>query len=221
VDCNKIREFADDYVFGLLEPAQERNFQAHIDSCEACAAVIAEARSRREAFSTWNAPGANGAADRLLIRIRSGKAALPPGKTGLLLVRVLAAAAVILAAVVLPMLFMARQPEVLGYEPQMTSVVSKFNRHVIQELIVPTAVVKNSCIVVRLCSTNTEEALKTIVRLNNSQAIEVVGDSIHNEQTVILTHEHGLREGRNLLKMRNLGQTQVEFEVTLVAGKNK
>jgi len=217
VDCSEIRELADDYVYGLLKPNQESDFQTHVDSCEACASFLAEARSRREALSSWTVPDTDGAADRLLARIRSNKIALP-GRTGSLLVRVLAAAAVILAAVVLPMLFMVKQPEVLGYEPQMKSVISKFDRYVAQELFVPAVAVEESCIIVRLVSTSPKEALRATVKLNSGQPIEMAGDRVQNEQTVILTRDNGLIEGRNLLRMRNLGQAQIEFEVTLVTG---
>ena len=220
MDCNQIRELAEDYVYGLLEPIQERDFQTHVNSCEACASILEEARSRREVFASWTAPETSGAADRLLARIRSGKTAIPR-RTGSLLVRALAAAAVILAAVVLPMLFMVKQPEVLGYEPQMKSVVSKFDRLVVQELFVPAAAVKKSCIIVRLVSTSTKEVLRATVKLNSGQSIEMAGDTTQNEQTVILTRDNGLTEGRNLLKMRNLGQAQIEFEVTLVTGDSR
>lgn len=217
MDCSRIRELVDDYVFGLLEDTQERDFRAHIEHCEACASAVAEAQSRRDALSAWTAPPVQGAADRLLARIRSEKLTVR-GRSGPLVVRILAAAAVILAAVVLPMLFMTQRPEVLGYQPRMTSVTSKFENHVLQEFDIPAEAAGKACIVVRLGSTDSNEPLRASVSLNNGQAIEMTGARNQNEQTVILTLQHGLKEGRNLLKMENLGRAQLEFEVTIVVG---
>jgi hypothetical protein len=217
VDCSQIRELADDCVFGLLEDSQKREIQAHIDSCDACARIIAEARSRREALSAWDVPPADGAADRLLARIRSGRAALP-GKYGPLVVRVLAAAAVILAAVVLPMLFMTRQPEVLGYEPQITGFESSFRRQVVQDITIPSARADNSCVVVQLRPAVPQAPLGVLVKLNEGQDIHIAAAGSEGRQTIVLTRQHGLKEGLNLLTMRNLVPGRVEFEVTLVMG---
>ncbi len=214
MDCSQIRELADDYVFGLLEATQEREIQAHIDSCDTCARIIAEARSRRETLDTWDVPSADGAADRLLALVTSGKAVVPVNY-GPLVIRLLSAAAVILAAVVLPMLFMVKRPEVLGYEPQMTSIEGQFSRQVVQELNIPAPAAGNSCIVVRIASMTPDLPLRALVKLNESRGIEMAAQ---NEQTVILTNQHGLAKGRNLLKIQNLGQAQLEFEVTLVTG---
>lgn len=217
MDCNQIREAAEDYVFGLLEPRQEQEFRLHVDSCEACAKALADAMSRREAFSAWQVRPAQGAGDRLLERIRSGKTTLAPSY-GPVLVRILASAAVILAAIVLPMLFMTMRPAVLGYQPQMTSIQGKFHRLVTQELGIPSDIARTSCIVVRLESTSTQMPLRALVRLNDGQKIEMTGGATPGEQTVILASEHGLKEGRNVLVIENQALSELEFEVTLVAG---
>jgi hypothetical protein len=220
VDCNQIREAAEDYVFGLLEPAREQEFRLHVDSCEACAKALADAVSRREAFSAWEVRPAQGEADRLLARIRSGKTALAPSY-GPVLVRILASAAVVLAAVVLPMLFLTMRPAVLAYQPQMTSVEGRFQRQVTQELDIPADVAPNSCIVVRLKSMGADVPLRALVQLNQGQRIWMTGGAVPGEQTIILTPQHGLKEGRNILRIENQALSQLEFEVTLVTGNSK
>jgi hypothetical protein len=217
VDCSKIRELVDDYVFGLLEATQERDFKTHVESCEACASLLAEAQSRKKTLSAWTAPPVEGAAERLLARIRSEKLTVRD-RSGPLVVRILAAAAVILAAVVLPMLFMTQQPEVLGYQPSMTSVTSKFQKHVAQEFNIPPDGAGSACIVVRLVSADSKIPLRASASLNDGQPIEMTGTRDQNEQVVILTQQHGLKDGPNLLNMENMGSAQVEFELTLVVG---
>lgn len=219
MDCKEVCNLAGDYVFGLLEPDVELHVTSHLGSCEACAQVIEHARSQRRLFSAWEVTGTRGAADRLLGRIRSGKVKAR-ARYEHLFVRIMAAAAAILAAVVLPMIFMVQRPAVLPGEAQVTTVKGVFDSTRSEEFDVP-AGHPDAWIVVRLRSADGKSALQASIRLNEGDAGPITSSASKSEEVFLLSREHGLREGRNKLLIENLGQGSLEFEVTLVCPQNQ
>ena len=218
MNCSEVGNMADDYVFGLLEPPMQEKLTAHVDSCRACAKAIEEARSRRRIFSAWSEKPRAGAADRLLARTRSGNLGGQPAY-GRQLVRIMAAAAVILAAVILPRLFILDVPSVGGYEPQITCVEGTLRDSARREFVVPGDYAKNAYLVVRLKSADSVSLVEAAIRLNDSDKGRILTGAAASEEMYVLTREQGLKEGRNSVTIENLGTGSLEFEVTLVTGK--
>jgi hypothetical protein len=220
MDCREVFSLADDYVFGLLEPDTGRELLAHTSSCEACADAVEEARSRRDLFSAWEIKDQPaGAADRLLARIRTRK--LKRRAPGRLIVRILSAAAVILAAVVLPRLFLIESPRVMSYVPVFTGWEGVFNESVRQEIEVPEERSANPCLIVSLKSVDSEAPVWVAIRLNEGEEGFILSAAAGSEEVFVLTREHGLKPGSNLLTINNLDLMPLEFEVTLVTGKTR
>ena len=221
MDCSEVRKIADDYVFGLLDSDVEQELTSHINSCHSCARIVNEARARRGLFSAWEIPDREtGVSDRLLARIRAGKVRKEP-VLGARLVRILATAAVILAAVILPRLFLFEYPRVLSHAPEFTAVEGDFLSSVRQELIVPGEHLENACLVIRLKSSNEKSPVKAAIRLNGAEGDTVLSAAAEPEELFVLTHRQGLKAGVNSLAIDNLGMIKLEFEITLVTQKTQ
>jgi len=221
MDCSEVRKIADDYVFGLLESDMERELTAHIDSCQSCNKIVNEARTRRKILSAWEVRGSGpGAGDRLLARVNAGKIR-KESVYGARLVRILTAAAVILAAVVLPRLFLFEYPRVLSHTPAFTSMEGDFRSSVRQELTVPREYIENACLVILLKSIDEKSPVKAAIRLNDDSGNIVLSAAIVPEEIFVLTQKQGLKAGVNSLAIDNLGTIKLEFEVTLVTQKTQ
>lgn len=219
MNCQEACKLADDCVFGLLEPETEKAVLSHAKECETCAGALQEAKSRRELLDSWKAQTNEGSSDRLMARIGHENLRVR-ASYGHRLVRIMAAAAVILAAVVLPRLLL-EESTVLPFETRMTSVEGSFRESVRQEFNVPRGEGKHSYIVVRLRSVDKESPVRAGIYVNDFLDDPVLSSASQIEEVYILGMEHGIRTGKNLLFIRNLGSVPLEFEVSLITGETK
>jgi len=219
VKCNDSDTYAHEYVFELLEEEDRKQYSKHIESCETCRERTKQAFDDREMLASWNITVPSGAAERSISRIYS-KEIRQKSALNSLVVRIMAAAAVILAAIVLPRLFLMEKQAVLAYEAHSTTVEGVFNDFVKQELHVPVNCTKTAYVIVRVKSLDGKAPVKAAMRLNESESSILLTTAAEPEEEYILTNENGLKEGINLLTIENHGSIPLEFEVILMVGSS-
>jgi len=220
LDCSEIRNLTEDYVFGLLDQAGETQVTVHIKSCTDCAREVEQARSRKAAYAAWEVPPLpEGATDRLMSRLHAGGLKRQVTYRPLLL-SALTVAAVIVAAVALPMLFLAERPLVMSFQPETVSYKGFFKETLSQELAVPYDQYANAYVLVKLSSAGRESPVVAWVSLNG-EILKYFDTAYETGCSCILTRTDGLTGGCNLVTIENRGEAPLEFEITLVTGSVK
>ena len=214
MDCREVLSLADDHVFGLLDSDIEGQVALHVESCADCALAVEKARRRRELLNAWRVDTPEGAAWRVLGRIRalSRRARTP------LFIKVSAIAAVVLAAVALPLVYLSEQPAVMSFQPIILSRSGILHRTVTRELYIAPGQLQNAYVLIRLRAMGAEARISAWYSLNHGGFQQLRDAGVGNCFTTVLTEKDGLTAGFNVLTIENSQSAPVEFEIILVTG---